>query len=177
MPSAMRAERNLSDELLLPGGEAAAGFAVQAHEPPAGVAGAQHGTQLVAKAQWLKQVTVTGTGLEVTVGHTRERADSPRVLGKFRPLIDVVTRELVVDEVGDHPVRDAFAKCLSEQQRGRVTRRPPQRVDRHHPPQPGQHLGLEAVGGVPLVAHGKDRCHDIGCGGSTGHGPLSVGQL
>jgi len=46
------------DEVLVRAGEGPAGLPVQAHQPPAGVAGPQHGTPFVAEAERLEQVPV-----------------------------------------------------------------------------------------------------------------------
>jgi hypothetical protein len=103
--------------------------AVQAQHPPTGAVAQQSGAQLVAEAERRQDLPVARALPQVPARRRVEAPDGRAAARERDELVRVVPQELVREEGGGRVFGDAFDHRSREQERGRVDRRAPERVE------------------------------------------------
>jgi len=134
------------DEALFLGREDGSSFAVEAHESPHRTTCPEHGSQLVGEPQWFEDVSIPRTACELSIGRRNQSSHPGSIAGQLRPLIHVISQELVLDEVRARIAGQLLSVCLGVEEGGGVYGRPPESVHRNGLTQAGKHRSAQGIG-------------------------------
>src|ERR1700694_3698199 len=121
----------------------------------------EHGTQLVAETEWMKDFVVPCALRHHTARCLMQRAHTIGVAGNIHPLVHIVSDELISKKVGFGPLRNLLLIGSRKQER--------RRVRSHRPPQTWQQLSPKRLRVEAELAELDDRLCRIPAHGIAGH--------